>query len=99
MPMSRLLRRSVDDVVAVDQDLALIGRDEARDHTQRRRLAATRRAEKGEELARRDLEVDLRHRDVAVIRLGQRDKLDGCQFASLSAQCNAIVMLRRRRWR
>ena len=46
------------DVVAVDQDLALVRLLEAGDHPQRRRLAAARRPEHREELALGDVEVD-----------------------------------------
>ena len=62
-----LLGRTVDDVVAVDQDLPLVRRDEASDHPQGRGFAAARWAEEGEELAGRDLEADPRHRDGAAV--------------------------------
>ena len=53
-----LVRRQAGDVVAVDQDLARVRLLEAGDHPQRRRLAAAARAEQGEELPFRDVEVD-----------------------------------------
>ena len=54
-----LVRRQPGDVVAVDQDLALVRLLEAGDHPQRRRLAAAARAEHREELALGDVEVDV----------------------------------------
>ena len=63
MLVGRLCAGSAGDVVAVDQDLARGRLLEAGDHPQRRRLAAAGRAEQGEELALRDLEVELAHRD------------------------------------
>ena len=52
LPLVRRRRRHVD---PVEQDLAAVGPFEARDQTKRRRLAAARRAEQREELARLDL--------------------------------------------
>ena len=48
-------------VVAVEQDAALGGVLEARDHTQRRGLPASRRPQHGEELAARDVHLHLAH--------------------------------------
>jgi len=46
-------------IVAVDDDLARGRRLETRQHAQKRGLAAARRAEKGEELAASDCEIDV----------------------------------------
>ena len=54
---------------AADPDVALVGREEAGDHPQQRRLAAARRAEDRKETAVRDVErqrVDGRRRAVAL---------------------------------
>ena len=50
--------RHVLDGLALEQDVALVGLLEARDHAQRRRLAAARRAEHREERPLRDVEVE-----------------------------------------
>ena len=55
--MSRLARRKIHDVAAVDQDLALVDLLEAGEHPQARRLAAARRPDEHEELAVADLQV------------------------------------------
>jgi hypothetical protein len=55
------------DALAADLDVAGCRLHEARDHPQRRRLAAARRAEQDDELALGDLEIDaLNYVDVAV---------------------------------
>ena len=51
--------RHVLDGLALEQDVALVGLLEARDHAQRRRLATSRRPEDREELALRDVEVEM----------------------------------------
>ena len=58
-----LVGRRARDVVAADQDLALVGLLEAGDHPQRRRLAAAARPEQREELALVDAQVERVHRD------------------------------------
>ena len=60
-----------------------VGRLEAGDHPQRRRLAAAGRAEHREELARCDGEVGFRHRDVVAEAL--RDMVDLDDRAALGA--------------
>ncbi len=52
------VRRHAGHVLAVDQDAAAIGRLEARDHAQQGGLAAARAAQKGEQLAAPDVEID-----------------------------------------
>jgi hypothetical protein len=69
--------RQVGDVVAGDQDLPGGDLLEPADHPQRRRLAAARRAQQGDELAVLDLGVEVDHRaDVAVERLADVDQND-----------------------
>ena len=58
-----LVRRDPRDVLALEPDDARGRRFEAGDHPQRRGLAAARRAEHREELAARDAEVGVVHRD------------------------------------
>ena len=58
MPMSRLLGGMPVDVLAVDDDPALVGPVEARDEAQRGRLAAARWAEHRQELALAEGDVD-----------------------------------------
>jgi hypothetical protein len=53
------LRRAVGEVFAVEQDATAVGHFEAGDRAQERGLAATRRTEKGEELAGLDADVDV----------------------------------------
>jgi hypothetical protein len=51
--------RQVGDVLVVEQDPAGRRLDEAGDHAQRRRLAAARRPEQGQELAIGDVDADV----------------------------------------
>jgi len=51
--------RHAGDVAAAELDAACVGQLETGDQAQRRRLARARRPEHGEELAARDLEVDV----------------------------------------
>ena len=53
------LRRAVGEILAVEQDATAVGHVEAGDHAQQRGLAATRRTEKGEELAGLDADADV----------------------------------------
>ena len=66
------VRRHPRDVLAADQDAAGGRLDEARDHAQRRRLAAARGAEQRDEFAAPDLERDLVDRPRLAIGRGQR---------------------------
>ena len=77
MPMSRLFAGHVGDVPAVDQHPAAVGPVEAGDRPQRRRLAAARRAEQGEELAAGDVEVEPVERDDRAVAAGQPVQPDG----------------------
>ena len=81
MLTSRWFGGDPDDVLAVEQDLALGRLLEAADHPQRRRLAAAGRAEQREELALADHQVDpLDRGDDAATGLevlGDADQLDG----------------------
>ena len=71
-----LVRRQADDVLATEQDRALVGLLEAADHPQRRRLAAAGRAEQREERAGRDLDGDAVHGDRVVEALDDPLQLD-----------------------
>ena len=53
-----VLRRHVGDVAVADEDVARVDVLEAREHAQRRGLAAARGADEDEELAVLDLEVE-----------------------------------------
>ena len=66
-----LVRRTARNVLALQQDRSGRGRLEPGQHHQRRRLAAARRPQQGQELARRDIEVEVAHggRDAPVIGL------------------------------
>ena len=76
-------RRHVRDVAAAQQDAAARGLLEARDHAQRRRLAAARRPEHREELALVDLERDGVDGDDRVEAL--RHRFEDDRFGSLCA--------------
>jgi hypothetical protein len=69
--------RRVRDISAAQLDVALIRALEARDQTQRRRLARARRPEQGEELACLDLEVDAVHRDDVSVGLAHAHEAHG----------------------
>ncbi len=58
-----ILRFDMRDVDVTDADLTLARVFQARDHAQRGRLPAARRAEQHEELAIRDLEIEVAHSD------------------------------------
>ena len=76
MAMSRSFGGTSLTIVAADEDVAAGDVLEARDHAQRRRLAAARRADEHHELVVGDLEVDAAHRlDLIVLLddLAQRD--------------------------
>ena len=60
--MLRWFAGSVRDVLAAEADAARVGHLEARDHAQRRRLAAARRTEQRQELAGRDVEAHVARR-------------------------------------
>ncbi len=62
----------VGDVLAGERDRARGRRVQARDHPQRRRLAAPRGPEQGEERPARHVEVERRHRVEVAPRLGER---------------------------
>ena len=70
-----LLRRPAGDVLAVDEDRALVGGLEPGDDPEQRGLAAAARAEERRERARRDLHRDVVERDEVVEAL--RDAPDG----------------------
>ena len=72
-PLGRRARH----VDAVDQDLAAVGTLEAADQAERRGLAAPGRAEEGEELPRRDLQIDAPEHGLRAELLAERDKADG----------------------
>ena len=72
-----LVRGSAGHVLAADQDRAGGGVVEARDHPQGRGLAASRRAEEGEELATADVEVEGVDHGRAAEDLGQPAQGDG----------------------
>ena len=65
-----LVRRHLRDVLAVEQDAALIRRLEAGQHAQQRGLAAAARAQQREELAGADVERQAIHRAKAAESLG-----------------------------
>jgi len=71
-----LVRGDARDVAAVEDDPSARRQLEARDHSQRRRLAAARRPEQGEELARRHVEVDPVDRDDVFEAFGEPLELD-----------------------
>ena len=61
------IRRHAAHRLAADRDGSGVGRKEARDHPQQRRLAAARGAEERDQLTLADLQVDLmKHRGVAI---------------------------------
>ena len=62
--------REPDDAAAAEEDLARAGLLEAADHAQRRRLAAARGPEQGEEAAGRDLDRHVVNRNHVVEALG-----------------------------
>src|SRR4029453_3561906 len=60
------------DVLAAETDAAGVGLFKAGDHPQRGRLAAARRPEQGQELARSDVEADVARRvDLALHAMGE----------------------------
>src|SRR6478609_1665763 len=65
------MRRDLGQVAAADDDPSGGRGHEARDHSQRSRLAAARGAEEGDELALRHLEIEIVDRDEVAIALGQ----------------------------
>jgi len=71
-----LVRRDLRHVCAVQDDATARRLLEARDHPERRRLAAARRPEQGEELGRRHVQVDGVDRDDVVEPLRQLLQLD-----------------------
>ena len=75
-----LVGRKVGDVFPVEQNFAAGGDVEPRDHAQRRRLAAARGAEKGDELPFADVEADVLHRRRLIEDLGYVDDLDDLFF-------------------
>jgi hypothetical protein len=76
-----LVRRQRRDVVAIEQDFAVVGKIEAGDQPQQRRLTATGRPEQGEELVFTDRDRDIierRHLGVAGSeQFGDPARLDG----------------------
>ena len=54
-----VIRRQAGDVLAIENDFALIGRFHAGKHTQQRGFAAARAAQKGEDFVLLDIEVDM----------------------------------------
>jgi hypothetical protein len=71
------VRRHVGDGLALEQDPSLARLLESGDHAQRRRLAAARGAEQGEELAAGDREVHVAHRGVLAEALPDALDRDG----------------------
>ena len=71
-----VVRREPRHVLAGEPDRAFVGRLEARDHAQRRRLAGARRPEHREELARGDVEVHRGDRDDVSVAFGQASDAD-----------------------
>ena len=61
-PMAQGLRRGARDGDAVEEDVATIGRVEAGDHVEERRLAGSVGAADAQHLARRHVETQLLHR-------------------------------------
>src|SRR5439155_19339234 len=71
-----LVRRQRVNPVPAQPDRPVAWSDEAADQVELRRLAATRGAEQAEELAVRDLEVELADGDVAAVTLRHPAQLD-----------------------
>ena len=84
----------VGDVTAVEGDRAAGRLDQARDHLQRRRLAATGRTEQRNELALGDAEIDVVHGGDVAIDLGQRPQ---CQEIHTHPRRQAPVGITERR--
>ena len=75
MAMSRSIGGSSLTIVVADHDVALGDRLEPRDHAQRRRLAAARRADQHDELLVLDLERDALHRmEIGVVLVHLPDR-------------------------
>ena len=64
------VRRHIGDVLAVQRHLTVGRVDEAADHPQRRGLAAAGRTQQGEELTRRDVEVQVAYGGTVAVGLG-----------------------------
>ena len=73
----RILRRTDDDRLTVDEDLARIREIDARDHVHQRGLAAAVLTEDGEDLAAVDLQADVVVGDDAAEGLRDPAQLDG----------------------
>ena len=72
-----LVRRQVDERLAVEHDVTLGGELVAADHPQRRRLAAARRSQQDDVLAVVDVQVDVVDGDRAAREhLGQPDEVE-----------------------
>ena len=81
------VRRRLRDVLAVEQDPPARRALEARDHAQRRRLAATRRPDHREELAGRHVQVDaVDGDDVGTERLDELLEADFTLHGALDLQ-------------
>ena len=87
-----LVRGRAGDVLAADEDRAGGRVAEAGDHPQRRGLAAARRAEQGEELAARDVEVEVVDDGGAAEDLGQAAQRDATASSGRGA-CGAQLAL------
>ena len=86
-----LLRDDVRDVAVADQDAAGVGRLEAGDDAQERRLAAAARAEQRGQRAVRDLDADIVERREVAEALRDVPRLDG--HASSLRSCAGFTML------
>ena len=75
--MSRFCRRQLVHAPAGDHDVARGRALEPGDHAQGRGLAAARRAEQADDLAGRDVEIDIVDRDERAELLGDLAELDG----------------------
>ena len=77
-----ILRLHRGDVLATDEDAALVDLFEAGEHTEGGRLAATGRTDEHEELAILDIEIQVIHRRLVVARVDTRDVIenDFCHF-------------------
>ena len=79
------------DVLAADQDLALVERLEPREHAERRRLAGSRRADEHEQLAVRDRQVQLVDRRLRRYRGRAASPASYCTEAKRSVPSHLIA--------